>query len=75
MSVRVSLRGMLRLIRVDTLRSVYNVGFLAERLKCRSVNFTSLLDVFKADAFSKKHQLKAKFLVLLLNSFCIQTHM
>ena len=32
MSIRVSLRGMLRLIRVDTLRRVYNVGFLAGRL-------------------------------------------
>ena len=32
MSVRVSLRGMLRLIRVDTLRRVHNVDFLAERL-------------------------------------------
>ena len=29
MSFRVSLRGMLRLIRVDTLRRVHNVGFLA----------------------------------------------
>ena len=32
MSVRVSLRGMLRLIRVDTLRRAHNVGFLAGRL-------------------------------------------
>ena len=32
-SVRVSLRDMLRLIRVDTLRRVHNVGFLAGRLK------------------------------------------
>ena len=31
-SVRVNLRGMLRLIRVDTLRKVYSVGFLAGRL-------------------------------------------
>ena len=31
-SVRVSLRCMLRLIRVDTLRSVHNVGFLMELL-------------------------------------------
>ena len=31
-SVRVSLRGMLRLIRVDTLRRVHNVDFLVERL-------------------------------------------
>ena len=30
MSVRVSLRGMLRLIRVDTLRRVHNVGFLVD---------------------------------------------
>ena len=32
MYIRVSLRGMLRLIRVDTLRRVHNVGFLAGRL-------------------------------------------
>ena len=31
---RISLRGMLRLIRVDTLRRVHNVGFLAGRLIC-----------------------------------------
>ena len=31
-SFRVSLRGMLRLIRVDTLRIVHNVGFPVERL-------------------------------------------
>ena len=32
MSIRVSLRGMLRLIRIDTLRRVHNVGFLEGRL-------------------------------------------
>ena len=32
MSDRVSLRGKLMLIRVDTLRIVHNVGFLVERL-------------------------------------------
>ena len=32
MSVRVSLRGMLNPIRVDTSRRLHNVGFLAERL-------------------------------------------
>ena len=32
MSARVSLRGMLRLIRVDTLRRFHNVGFLVKRL-------------------------------------------
>ena len=32
MSFRVSLRGMLRLIRVDTLRSVHNIGLLVGRL-------------------------------------------
>ena len=31
-SIRVSLRDMLRLIVVDTLRSVQNVGFIAGRL-------------------------------------------
>ena len=36
MPVRVSLHGMLRLISVDTLRRVHNVGFLAERLICYS---------------------------------------
>ena len=34
MSVRFSLRGMLRLIRVDTLRRVHSVGFLVGRLIC-----------------------------------------
>ena len=34
MSIRVSLRCMLRLIRVDTLLRVHNVGFLAGRLLC-----------------------------------------
>ena len=34
MSIRVSLRGMLMLIWTDTLRRVYNVGFLAGRLNC-----------------------------------------
>ena len=33
MSVRISLRGMLRLIWIDFLRKVQNVGFLVERLK------------------------------------------
>ena len=33
MSNRISLRGMLRLIWVDTLRRVHNVGFLVGRLK------------------------------------------
>ena len=32
MSARISLRGMIRLIRVDVLRRDHNVGFLAERL-------------------------------------------
>ena len=32
--IRVSLCGMLKLIRVDTLRRVLNVGFIAERLIC-----------------------------------------
>ena len=33
MYVLVSLCGMLRLIRINTLRRVHNVGFLVERLK------------------------------------------
>ena len=32
MSIRVSLRDMLKLIRVDTLRRIHNFGFLAGRL-------------------------------------------
>ena len=32
MSIRLSLRGMLMLIRVDTFRRVHNVGFRAGRL-------------------------------------------
>ena len=43
MYIRVSLRGMLRLIRVDTLRTVNNVGFLAGRLKCRQYIATRLI--------------------------------
>ena len=35
MSARISLRGLRRLIWVDTLRSVHNGGFLVERLKCQ----------------------------------------
>ena len=38
MSIRVSLRGMLKLIRDDTLRRVHNVCFLAGRLIYESVN-------------------------------------
>ena len=34
MSIRVSLLGMLRPIRVDTLRKFHNVGFIAGRLIC-----------------------------------------
>ena len=33
-SAPISLRGLLRLIWVDTLRRVHNIGFLAERIKC-----------------------------------------
>ena len=39
MSVRVNLRGMLRLIRVDTLSRVHNVGFLVTRLMSYFVLF------------------------------------
>ena len=46
MSIRVSLRGMLRLIRVDILRRVHTVGFLAGRLNCITA-FTDLLEEFK----------------------------
>ena len=31
MSIRVSLRGMLKLIRIDTLRRIHNDGFVAGR--------------------------------------------
>ena len=37
MSVRVCLRGILRLIRVDTLRLGHNVGILAEGLNYKEV--------------------------------------
>ena len=40
LSARISLRGMLRLIRVDTLRRAHSVGFLAGRL-----NYTINRDV------------------------------
>ena len=39
MSARITLRNMLRLIRVDTLRRVDNVGFLAGRLILQLVPF------------------------------------
>ena len=38
LSVRVSLRGIFRLIRADTLRRVHNVGFLVGRLLCIYLN-------------------------------------
>ena len=47
MSVRVSLRGIFRLIRVDTLSRVHNVGFLVERLiytGCRKYGPFTLLN-------------------------------
>ena len=47
MSVRDSLHGMLRLIRVDTLRRVHNVGFLAARLICSTIR---LMCVTKYDS-------------------------
>ena len=43
MFVRISLRGMLRLIRVDTLRTVHNVGFLLERLIFQSLLYLYIL--------------------------------
>ena len=42
-SIRVSLRGMLRLIRVDTLRRDHNVGFLAGRLIYQSAKTRNLI--------------------------------
>ena len=44
-SVRVSLRGKLRLIRVDTLRRVHNVGILAGRLISVLVYESRLLQI------------------------------
>ena len=41
MSIRVSLRGMLRLIRVDTLRRVHHVGFLAGTTHTYDVNISA----------------------------------
>ena len=48
MSIRVSLCGMLRLIRVDTLRRVDTVGFLAGRFMYQLIERDSLIytDVF-----------------------------
>ena len=44
MSARISLRGMRRLIWVDTLRRCHNVGFLAGRLiYCTKVSIRSML--------------------------------
>ena len=54
MSVRVSLRGMLMLLRVDTLRRGYNVGFLARRLKCIEWHGISVADVIQRACNIKK---------------------
>ena len=43
MSVRVSLRGMLRLVRVDILRRVHNVGFSRDGLNVH-VSASAFLD-------------------------------
>ena len=42
MSIPVGLRGMLSLIRVDTLRRVHTVGFLAGRLIYKFTSLTKL---------------------------------
>ena len=44
MSIRVSLRGMHRLMRVDTLRKVHTVGFLVERLNFFIYSYNSNFD-------------------------------
>ena len=41
-SGRISLRGLRRLIRIDTLCRVYNVGFLVERFLCTLISRDSL---------------------------------
>ena len=53
MSVRVNLRGMLRLIRVDTLRRVNFFGFLVGRLKqyCHTLDTDLLISVLGLDVF------------------------
>ena len=61
MSIRVILRGMLRLILVDTLRRVQNVGFLAARLKCftrsRMLTLCGSPDLQTSKAIWQKEQL------------------
>ena len=47
MYVQVSLRGMHRLIRIDTLRRVHNVGFLVKPLKpIEILSFDLILPIF-----------------------------
>ena len=43
-SIRVSLRGMLRLIRFDTLRRVHIAGFLARRLIYSFIEWQPIVD-------------------------------
>ena len=59
MSVRDSLRCMLRLIRIDILRRVRNVGFLVERLKCTSM----LCDIANTIARVQNFRLRSVILI------------
>ena len=51
MSARIILRGMLRLIRVCTLRVFHNVGFLTERLLLCAAERTVYKDHQKANLY------------------------
>ena len=53
-SVRVSLRCMLRLIRVDTLRRVHTVSFLADRLICKQT-FVHQITLLKIHVGTVEH--------------------
>ena len=57
MSVRVSLRCMLRLISVDILRIVHNVGFLVGRLICFGTKWAEWLTEVQNSVHQNFHQL------------------
>ena len=82
MSVRVSLRGMLRLVRVDTLRRVQTVGFIAGRLisllhgSQSTVRYLSALPVNMVliDAIGRRYTGVVNFLGCSVFFLLIQLH-
>ena len=62
MSILVSLCGMLRLIRVDTLRRDHNAGFLAGRLNCVCAQVSNCMEQFKLGFMISINRMKEKML-------------